>query len=136
MTTEPTHVSLLRAGDEFQAQTIAMALREIGIDAVVIPRAANDALPGIARQDAADGVTILVPRHQVEISRRFLQQQASELQNLNWDEVDVGEREDRTPLHPHGRTPLLARLGGAVGLIIVALVVLLALMAILLLPWR
>ena len=136
MTTEPTHVSLLRAGDEFQAQTIAMALREIGIDAVVIPRAANDALPGIARQDAADGVTILVPRHQVEISRRFLQQQASELQNLNWDEVDVGEREDRTPLHPPGRTPLLARLGGAVGLIIVALVLLLALMAILLLPWR
>ena len=43
------------------------------------------------------------------------------LVDLDWDEVDVGERDDDLPLTPVNRMPLLARIGFAVAVAVLIL---------------
>ncbi len=50
--------------------------------------------------------------------------------DLDWDEVNVGEREDDLPLRPVGQMPLLAKVAFAVAAVLILLTLLLSLFAI------
>lgn len=105
--------------NEFAAQTKAEVLRSEGIDAFVFA-AERIWTGGLGFPGYDQNVPVLVKREDVERARRILEQRIADSVDLDWDEVDVGEREDNIPLHRVGRMPLIAMLGLALGLAIVA----------------
>ena len=64
----------------------------------------------------------------LEHARAVLTENTTQAASVDWDSVDVGEREDTLPLHAVGRVPVLARLGVVVA-IIALLTMLVALIA-------
>ena len=113
-------VPAVLADGEFAAETKAEVLRAEGIDAFVFAAerswTGGLGLPGINQQ-----VPVLVKREDVERARKILEQRIEDSVDLDWDEVDVGEREDKLPLHEVGRMPLPARVGLAVAAAIIVL---------------
>ena len=113
------------AGSEFEAQTKAAVLRAEGIDARVLrtglwPRAGLGA--------GAPGVPVWVQRADAERARALLEE-PDETPEVDWEQVDVGERQDRVPLRPVGHLPLPAKLGFVVAAVIVAVFVAVAVIA-------
>ena len=66
---------------------------------------------------------VQVRRADLERARAALEKNTSDSVDLDWDEVDVGEREDHLPLTPVNRMPLLARIGFALAVAVVVLTV-------------
>lgn len=54
-------------------------------------------------------------------ARQALQERDEAARALDWDQVDVGEREDSLPLRPVRTVPWLAKLGFAVAVAILIL---------------
>ena len=106
------------AEGEFAAQTKATLLRAEGIDAFVFSaeRGWTGGM-GLVNQQ----VPVLVRREDVERAREILDQRIEDSVDLDWDEVDVGEREDKLPLHEVGRMPWPARVGLTVATAIIVL---------------
>ena len=106
--------------DEFAAETKAEVLRSEGIEAFVFAGerswTGNMGIPGYAQQ-----VPVLVKREDVDRAREILERRIADSVDLDWDEVDVGEREDSIPLHAVGHVPWPAKLGLMLGLAILAL---------------
>jgi hypothetical protein len=97
------------AATTFEAQTIVAVLHESGIDAV-----AFDAAPGVMGLSLTGGINavpVQVRRGDLERARAALKQNVADSVDLDWNEVDVGEREDALPLGSVGRRPLLAHAG-------------------------
>ena len=112
--------------DEFAAQTKAEVLRSEGIDAFVF--AAERAWTGGLGFPGYDqNIPVLVKREDVERARRILEQRIADSVDLDWDEVDVGRREDDLPLRRPGRKPVPARVAFAVAIVLILLAFLLAL---------
>ncbi len=113
------------AASEFEAQTKAAMLRAEGIDARVFgtglwPRAGLGA--------GAAGVPVWIQRADAERARALLEE-PDERRDVDWEQVDVGERQDRVPLRPVGHLPLPAKLGVVVAAVIVAIFVAVAMIA-------
>ena len=102
---------------EFEAQTKAAVLRGEGIETMVTVNAPSWT-GRMSISPTARGASVLVRREDLERARRLLDETLSDSVDLDWDEVDVGEREDTLPLHPVNRMPLLAKVGFAVALVI------------------
>ena len=106
---------------EFEAETKAAVLRSNGIDATVIVN--NPSWTGqLSISPSARGASVLVRREDLTQARQLLEQAIEDSVDLDWDEVDVGEREDDLPLRPVNRMPILAMVGFAVaaGILIVS----------------
>ncbi len=117
---DPDALATLRTvGSEFEAHTLVAVLREEGIEAHAFA-ALHASLPLGQRRF---GVPVQVRRADLERARAALKKNASDSVDLDWDEVDVGEREDHLPLTPVNRMPLLARIGFAVAVAVVVLTV-------------
>jgi hypothetical protein len=108
---------------EFEAQAKAAILRAGVIEAMVVSNGGSWSSylrlssPGI-------GATVLVRREDRDRARALLRETIADSVDLDWDQVDVGEREDNLPLHPVNRMPLLARIGFALAVALVATCVL------------
>ena len=105
---------------EFEAQTKAALLRDEGIDAMVQP-VAPSWTGGVSISPASRGASVWVRAADLDRARAVLETRIADSVDLDWDEVDVGEREDSLPLTPVGRMPLLIRVGLALLAAIVAL---------------
>lgn len=117
---DPDALATLRTvGSEFEAHTLVAVLREEGIEAHVFA-AMHASLPLGQRYF---GVPVQVRRADLERARAALEKNATDSVDLDWDEVDVGEREDQLPLTPVNRMPLLARIGFALAVAVVVLTV-------------
>ncbi len=114
---------VVRVPSEFEAHTIAAILHEAGIEATVVAGAPSwtgqiDISPG------AQGSAVVVRSTDLRRARTVLDESDRDSIDLDWDAVDVGERDDNLPLTPVGRMPLPAKMAAAMAaaiLIITAL---------------
>lgn len=109
MTMEPSEdrlVTLIQAETEFQANMTVAILADAGIEAIAFG-AAHGALPLSARFLR---VPVQVRASQLEQAKAVLASNPSDTGALNWDDVDLGEREDALPLKTSRGMPLVARI--------------------------
>ncbi|MCZ6493256.1 MAG: hypothetical protein O6933_04175 [Planctomycetota bacterium] len=116
---------------EFEAQTKAAVLRSEGIDCTVTCNAPSWT-GQVSISATARGATVWVRRPDLERAQGVLHQAVADSVDLDWDEVDVGEREDNLPLRPVGRMPLLAKVAVTVAELLMLLTLLLWILAIIL----
>ena len=102
---------------EFEAHTKASLLIAGGIETRVICEAPSWT-GQMAISNTAKGAGVWVHRDDLEEARSILKQNAVDSVDLDWDEVDVGEREDQLPLKESPGIPLAAKLGFAVAALI------------------
>ncbi len=113
---------------EFEAQTKAAVLRSEGIDCTVT-RNAPWWTGHVSISPTAWGVTVWVCRRDLKSAQGVLQQAIADSVDLDWDQVDVGEREDDLPLRPVNQMPWLAKVAFAVAAMLILLTLLLSLFA-------
>lgn len=114
-------VPAVHARSEFEAHAQAAILREEGIESAVF--AGERSWMGGGSLNRTE-VPVMVRREDAERARQLLTQRIADSVDLDWDEVDVGEREDALPLRETGRTPWPARLALGAVLLLAALVLL------------
>lgn len=100
-------VTVFTYASEFEAQTKAAVLHEAGIDAFVFG-SVYGTLP-LATKFLR--VPLQVRAADVERARAVLVESKIEAASVDWDSVDLGERDDRLPLHKPGRMIWPARVG-------------------------
>lgn len=83
MSEQPTTATLVQLQTEWQAQLIADALRDKGIDAAI-----EGSLTSQFRAEAPGYVRILVPVNQLERAREMLEQHKREVSEIDWSTVD------------------------------------------------
>ncbi len=108
---------------EFEAHTIVAVLREAGIEAFAFGTL-QGRLPLVG---VFASVPVQVRQSDLQRARLALRQNVADSVDLDWDQVDVGERKDELPLRPVGRMPLLAKVAFAVAAALILLTVLLTL---------
>ena len=114
---------------EFEAHTIAAILHEAGIEATVTPGA--PAWTGqIALSPSSQGSAVVVRSADLRRARTILDESDRDSIDLDWDEVDVGDRDDDLPLTPVGRMPIPAKIAAALA---AAILIVTALLGVLLL---
>ena len=114
---------------EFEAQTKAAVLRAEGIDCAVVGNAPSWT-GQMSLSPTGRGAFVLVKRQDADQARKLLQERIDDSVDLDWDEVDVGEREDTLPLHAVNGMPLPAKIAAVLialtllaGLIVAVLVI-------------
>lgn len=100
-------VTLTTRPTEFEAEAVVAVLAEAGIEAVAFG-AIRTALP---LSDKITPVPVQVRLRDLEAARAALKQNVADSVDLDWDEVDVGERIDNLPLTAREGLPLLALVG-------------------------
>lgn len=108
-------VTLLTRPTEFEAHSIVIVLRDAGIDAFAMG-SLHGSLPLSQRQFS---VPVQVRRTDVERATEVLKQNVADSVDLDWDQVDVGDRVDSLPLTERRGMPLLAKIGFAVAAIVI-----------------
>ena len=99
-------VTLVSTPSEFEAQTLVAVLAEAGIEAFAF---GVPALPALGMR--LGGCPVQVRQSDLERARQALAQNVADSVDLDWDDADLGEREDNLPLTPTTRMPLFARIG-------------------------
>ena len=103
---------VVRVPSEFEAHTIAAILHESGIEATVTPGAPSWT-GQVALSPAAQGSAVVVRTADLQRARTVLRDSDRDSIDLDWDEVDVGDRDDNLPLTPVGRMPIPAKIAAA-----------------------
>lgn len=101
-------VTVASAPTDFEAQTKAAVLESEGIEAFVFT-AAHFWTGGVGFGLEHKCVRVWVRRRDVDRAREILSQRIADSIDVDWDEVDVGERADELPLTPTDRMPRLAK---------------------------
>lgn len=99
---------------EFEAATKVAVLEEAGIEAFVFG-AAHAALP-LGQKFLA--VPVQVRAADLERARVILSENRANAPSIDWDSVDIGEREDNLPLGQPSRMPWPAKIGFALAMIV------------------
>ena len=120
---------VVRVPSEFEAHTIAAILHENGIEATVAPGAPSWT-GQIAISPSAQGSAVVVRSADLQRARTVLSESDQDSIDLDWDEVDVGDRDDNLPLTPVGRMPVPAKIAAALA---AAILIVTALLGVLLL---
>ncbi len=114
---EPGHVAdpdgpalVVSTPTEFEAQTKAALLRDEGIDVTVQP-AAPSWTGHLSVSPGGGGSSVWVRAADLDRARTLLETRIADSVDIDWDEVDVGEREDMGPLSPVGRILRLIKVG-------------------------
>lgn len=100
-------VTLITKPTEFEAHALVAVLREAGVEAFAFG-ALRAALPWGERLAA---VPVQVRQTDLERAQAALKQNIAESMDLNWNEVDVGERVDDLPLARRAAMPLFIKAG-------------------------
>jgi hypothetical protein len=106
-------VTLTKVRNEFEAGIIVATLKEEGIEAVAFG-AFRNFLPVDTR---FTGVPIQVRKSDLERAREALAEAGEMPADVDWGEIDVGEREDQLPLREPGRMPWPARIALVVAIL-------------------
>ncbi len=101
---------------EFEAHALVAVLRSEGIDAFAFG-AASAALP---IQSKWLEVPVQVRQADLQRARAVLEKNKQDSIDIDWDEVDVGQREDSLPLTRSNRMPAMARASTIIAWAIVA----------------
>lgn len=101
---------------EFEAATKVAVLEEAGIDAFIFG-AAHSALP---LNQKFLSVPVQVRASDLERARAALCENSADAPSIDWDSVDLGERDDDLPLRAPGRMPWPARIGLILAMFILA----------------
>ena len=116
---------------EFEAHTIAAILKSDGIESIV-----TNSAPSWTGQmpisPTAGGSAVVVRRADLERAHRVLHESERDSVDLDWDQVDVGQREDNLPVTPVGHMPLPARIAAIVAAAILILSAVLAVILVIL----
>ena len=115
-------VTLTTRPTEFEANVLVAVLEEAGIEAFAFG-AMRAALP---LSERLTSVPVQVRRRDLEQAKAALAQNVADSVDLDWDEVDVGERDDNLPLTQRNGLPLIPRIGLLTVILIVAIVAALA----------
>ncbi len=111
MTTDEPAV-VVRVPSEFEAHTIAAILRESGIEATVAP--GSPSWTGqMPVSPTAQGSAVVVRNTDLHRAQTVLRESEQDSVDLDWDEVDVGDRVDDLPLTRVGRMPVPAKFAAA-----------------------
>ena len=100
-------VTLLTATSEFAANAIVVVLEDAGIPAVAFGTVQSGFGLG---HPLVFGTPVQVRRDDLELARTTLSQARRDSVDIDWDQVELGEREDQLPLG-QGGTPLALVLG-------------------------
>ncbi len=114
---------VVRVPTEFEAHTIATILRSGGIETTVSTDAPSWT-GQVPISPTARGSAVIVRRGDLQRAREVLRESEQDSVDLDWDEVDVGEREDDLPLQTVGRMPIPARVAAALAAALLLLSVL------------
>jgi len=117
------------ADSEFEAETKAEVLRARGLRAMV-NRNAPSWTGHLSISPTAVGASVLVHRDDLERATELLKQVIADSVDIDWDEVDVGERQDDLPLQEVGRMPVLAMASFAVAVAVIGITLLWILIAV------
>ena len=104
---------VVRVPTEFEAQTIATILRADGIESTV----STDAPSWTGQMPlspTARGSAVVVRGADLQRAQAILRESQQDSVDLDWEEVDVGEREDDLPLRTVGHMPVPARVAAAI----------------------
>ena len=107
-------VTVVTCPTEFEASTKVAVLEEAGIDAFVFG-AVHAALP-LGQKLLA--VPVQVRAADLEQAKAALSENRANAPSIDWDSVDIGEREDNLPLGQPGRMPWPAKIGFALAMIV------------------
>ena len=109
--TDPVPVA--SAATEFEAQTKAAVLEAEGITCRVVSN--SPSWTGqIPLSPTGAGSVVMVAAADADRARDILKDRIADSVDLDWDEVDVGEREDTLPLRPLGSMPMFAKIATTV----------------------
>lgn len=100
-------VTVTSCASEFEAATKVAVLQDAGIEAFAFG-SVHASLP-LGQKFLS--VPVQVRLADVERARAALDDNRKNAPSIDWDSVDVGEREDALPLKPVGRMPLAALVG-------------------------
>lgn len=106
-------VTVKQARNEFEASILVASLKDEGIEAFSFGMFRN-ILPVDSR---FTGVPVQVRQRDLEQALRVLQEKADASADIDWDEIDVGKREDHLPLREPGRMPWPARIALVVAIL-------------------
>ncbi len=115
----PDLAILITTATEFEAQTKAVVLRAQGIEATVTPNTPSWSGSVPLTPAGSGNATVWVRQEDLARAQKALQQTVEDSVDLDWDEVDVGERVDDLPLRRINRMPLLVRMGFALAVAII-----------------
>lgn len=101
--------TLVRVPTSFEAHTIVAVLANAGIEAAVFDTA--EAGIGIPLDSRGSSVPVHVRERDLERARVVIDANVADSVDLDWDEIDVGQREDDLPLHRVDRLPVPAGIG-------------------------
>lgn len=106
--TDPDNlVTLLKAKNEFEANLVVALLEDEDIHAVAFTKV-RSAIPLETRLIT---VPVQVRSADYDRAKAVLNERGPDTSvEVDWDSVDVGERDDRLPLRTPGRTPWAARI--------------------------
>jgi len=126
-------ITLTSASTEFAAQIAATVLREAGIETFVFGSTGTamglsmtGAAPLARGGDQIWGVPVQVRRRDFDRARELLQANRRDSVDIDWNQVEVGQREDTLPLGETGRIPFPARIALGVALAVMMLGIVLA----------
>jgi hypothetical protein len=125
MTDRDAHelVTLLKAHTPFEAHALAAVLRDADIEAFVFDSAYAGF--GIPLAPGKASVPVQVRRRDRERARAAIEENASDSIDIDWNDIDLGQRADDLPLRRPGRMPIPAR----IALAVISLIILAALVA-------
>jgi hypothetical protein len=109
-------VTVLMCATEFEAATRVAVLNEAGIEAFSFG-GVQAALP---LQAKFLQVPVQVRAGDFDRAKAVLEENTIVSASVDWDSVDVGEREDHLPLHAPGRMPWPARIGFVLAMVVLA----------------
>ncbi len=116
-------VTVATTATEFEAQTKAAVLEAEGITCRVVSNAPSWT-GQIPLSPSGAGAVVLVAAADADRARDILKDRIADSVDLDWDEIDVGEREDTLPLRPLGSMPMPAKIATTVtALILIASVI-------------
>ncbi len=113
-------VTVISCATEFEAATKVAVLEEAGISAFVFG-SAHSALP-LSQKFLA--VPVQVRAADLERARIVLSENHRDSPSIDWDSVDIGEREDDLPLNAPGRMPWPAKVGFVLAMIVLGTMIL------------
>ena len=112
-------MTLLKVHTPFEAHALVAVLNDAGIESFVFDSA--DAGFGTSLAPGKGDVPIQVRRGDAERARRVLRDNVSDSVDIDWNEIDLGRREDSLPLRLPGRMPPAARIAFAAVLLVLLL---------------
>jgi hypothetical protein len=119
-------VTLARVATPFEAHALVAILDDEEIESWVAEREiSGPSIPAPARES----VTINVRSSDLVRARAAIEGRKSDSIDIDWDSIDVGERDDQLPLTTVGRVPPLAQIALAALVALLAIVLVTALVA-------